>query len=243
LHQHSGELLAGWHAHEALRASLDADQRAMEKAGWPIDAAARVEAEQRLAALLEHYAETAEPLPGLTRLEGETIVPIPSRGGRRASTRYRLLTKIDGYTVIDGQQWIVEFKLRNHLMPVRLIERSRQIRWYAWALTRAQGGHAPVGVLVDERLNEAPKAPRVVKAKRKGEGVDGYTVSHAMQPSAAQGWGRSTGALLLPENWSSPVSLVGRSLGKRSASSPPDELVFLCRESGRVHPRLRTRTW
>ena len=51
---------------------------------------------------------------------------------------------------------IVEFKLRKQLTPVKLIQLSRQIRWYAWARQQVTDRKV-VGVLVDERLNEAPK--------------------------------------------------------------------------------------
>ena len=57
---------------------------------------------------------------------------------------------------------IVEFKLRKQLTPVKLIHLSRQIRWYAWARQRVTDRKV-VGVLVDERLNEAPKPARILK--------------------------------------------------------------------------------
>lgn len=179
-HQHSGSLLALYEAHNALRASLDADQARMAESGWPIDLDGRVDMEQRLMILLDHYAVTAEPLPNLTRLEGEIKVPIRSRTGTRASTRYRYHCFIDGYSAEDGQQWIVEFKLRTRLTDPRILEKSRQPRWYAWALAQEQDGHFPVGVKVDERLNEAPKPARLVQARKKGDGINGLVPSHAI---------------------------------------------------------------
>jgi hypothetical protein len=174
-HEHGGELLAGWYAQEALRESLAADESLMRAAGVPMVLEARLEAEERLTALLEHYMQTSVPLPNLTRVEGEINVPIPSRGGRRGSNAYRFQCFLDGYTSEDGKQWVVEFKLRNQLQPVPLIERSRQIRWYAWALARSQEGTDPVGVIVDERLNEVPKPARVLKGGKPSHAKDQMT--------------------------------------------------------------------
>jgi hypothetical protein len=185
-----GSAVAAWHsggqtllshldAAEALRTSLDADELEMVSRGVHMSANVRTESEERLNAILAHYIATTVPLDNLSRLEDEVIVGIPSRGGKHASTRYRFQARIDGWTLDDqGRPWLVEFKLRGQLMSVHLMQTSRQLRWYAWALRQAKGIE-PIGVLVDERLNEVPRSPRVVKAKRKGEGRDGLTVSHA----------------------------------------------------------------
>lgn len=184
-HAHGGELTALFDGHDALRKSISADAEQMAEAGVPPSAELLTEMENRLGAMLDHYAATCEPLAPLTMLEGTLDTPLLSRSGTgRASTRYRFTGFIDGYTVIDGRQWIVEFKLRGQLTPPELLERQRQIRWYAWALARMQGygvnhGTLPAGVIVDERLNEVPQQPRTVQAKRKGEGVDGRVPSHA----------------------------------------------------------------
>jgi hypothetical protein len=175
-------LTASWTAHEALRASYDHDAEWMKETGFPVSVVARHESEHRLGQLLEHYMATTDPMPGLHALEREVVVGVPSRSGKRASTVYRFLAKIDGAVqdpVVNGMQlrgwWIVEFKLRGRLTDLPLLERQRQTRWYAWALQASfergeSGAILPVGVIVDERLNEVPK-PAVLTEK-------GQKVSH-----------------------------------------------------------------
>jgi hypothetical protein len=178
-HQGARTLLGAVEAADALRLELDAAEAEMFERGVTLEVAERVAAEARLLEVFTHYASTVEPFAGLSRLEHEIVVPIPSRGGVRSSSRYRFLAKIDGWTLdADGRPWLVEFKLRNRLSAVQVIQSSPQLRWYAWALERSHG-ITPVGVLLDERLNVAPHTPRVVKAKRRGEGIDGLTVSHS----------------------------------------------------------------
>lgn len=187
-HHHGGELLALWEAHRALKASLDADVAEMAKRGWPLPPLEqRNETEDRLSAMLDHYAATATPLPNLTRLEGEVMVAIPSRSGRRASTRYRLQCFLDGFTAEDNQQWIVEFKLRGRLTDPVLLKRQRQPLWYAWGLRTQQGGYPPSGVIVDERLNEVPKPAkinkgRVSKAHPNGQPAPSHAVDQLTTP-------------------------------------------------------------
>jgi hypothetical protein len=166
-----GAAVAAWHAsggarpaeaYAAMAASYDDDEAKMLAAGVPANPTERTEQEDRLGQMLEHYMATARPLPNLTRLEGQFVVPVPSRSGRRGSNRFRFLGYIDGYTVDpDDNAWIVEFKLRNELQPAELIMRGRQPRLYTWAAGQALD-KPPMGVIVDERLNQAPKAPRVV---------------------------------------------------------------------------------
>jgi hypothetical protein len=161
-HANHGTPLAGWHDFEALRSSLDADEARMREMGFPVSVIGRAEQEYELGLMLEHYMATAEPMPGMTRLEGETVVGVPSRGGKRASTRYRFLAKIDGAVKIDDAWWIVEFKLRGRLTDLPLLLRQRQPRWYAWAATAAHdrglaGAIRPAGVIVEERLKAIPK--------------------------------------------------------------------------------------
>jgi hypothetical protein len=202
-HHHGGELLAQWEAHRAIRTSLDADRQRMEDLGLPVDLAQFADTEARLIAMLDHYASTAEPLPSLERIEGEIVVPIPSRSGRRASTRYRFLCYLDGFTRhADGRNLLVEFKLRSQLTPPALIERQRQPRWYAWADWRSTG-RIPSGVIVDERLNEVPKPARLTDKGRKP--------SHAKDQ------------LTTPEAYAwCPPSL-------KKASRPSYTAVFICR--------------
>jgi hypothetical protein len=159
-HQHAGELTALFEAHQAMRASLDKDAAAMPF----LTPEERVRTEARLGAMLDHYAATAVPLQDLSRLEEEFEVPIPSRSGRQGSSRYRFQGYIDGWQN-DGP-WIVEFKLRKRLTDAPLLERQRQTRWYAWAYGQKKG-QMPVGVIIDERLNEAPKPARLTEKGKK----------------------------------------------------------------------------
>jgi hypothetical protein len=164
-HRASGKLSAPFEAHHALGDALDAEAEKLAKLGLPVPLIERVDTENRLRAILDHYMATATPLPNLTRLEEEIVVPIPSRGGRRASSHYRFLAKIDGYTDRDGLEWVVEFKLRGQLTPVWLIELGRQPLMYAWAGAKAHGMN-PVGVIVEERLAEPPKPPQRTEKKK-----------------------------------------------------------------------------
>ena len=169
-HSNANTVLAEWEAHQALRDSLNADYTAMTEAGlFPPPPQERLETETRLATMLDHYMASVEPLPNLTRLEGEIVTALPSRLGVRRSPLYRFQCYLDGYTAIEGQQWIVEFKLRNTLTDPALLARQRQTRWYAWALGQEQGYH-PSGVIIDERLNLAPQPARLVQGRKKGEG-------------------------------------------------------------------------
>jgi hypothetical protein len=81
----------------------------------------------------------------------------------------------------------VEFKLRASLTPVDLIAKAPQHRWYAWARRQELGWPGAIGVIVDERVKQAPLPPRTVKAKRKGEGRNGLTVSHALDQPTTPG--------------------------------------------------------
>jgi hypothetical protein len=164
-------------AHAALRASYAADVAEQAEAGVYIAPEFQADQEDWLGAILDHYCSTTEKLPNLTRLEGEFDIPIPSRGGLRRSSRYRFNGFIDGFTEND-EEWVVEFKLRTQLTPLPLIELQRQIRDYAWA-RQQQTGRRVAGVIVDERLAASPKPPRLVRAKRKGEGINGMVPSHA----------------------------------------------------------------
>jgi hypothetical protein len=169
-HQNSNGVLARWDAHTALQTSLDHDITEIESNGWPAPSAmAQQDTRERLSAMLDHYAETCEPLPALNRLEGALHASLPSRRSRRASPVYRFVGYVDADTTDSDGLWIVEFKLRYRLTDPRLVERQRQPRWYAWAYF-AQTGRMPAGVIVDERLNQVPERPRLVQGRRAGQG-------------------------------------------------------------------------
>jgi CRISPR/Cas system-associated exonuclease Cas4 (RecB family) len=163
-----------WAAYEQLIRSLDADEKWQRENGIAVAPQTRMEQQDDLTQMLAHYMATVEPLPNLTMLEKQIIVGVPSRTGKRSSTRYRFLAKIDGYTVVDGNEWVVEFKLRNRLHSVDLIQKERQHRWYAWAAARAAGLN-PVGVIVEERLNSAPDSPQLTKTGRVSHAKDQAT--------------------------------------------------------------------
>jgi hypothetical protein len=166
-HLHQGELTASWEAHQALRDALDRDAARMTAAGFPPSLDERVEKEERLGAMLDHYIATSEPLPNVQRLEAEVVVPLPSRSGKRSSTRYRFLCYVDALMDDNGQQKAVEYKLRGRLTDPELLIKQPQPRWYMWALTKSQNGHMPNAIIVDERLNEAPKPARVNRGRSK----------------------------------------------------------------------------
>jgi hypothetical protein len=167
---------ARWLGHEALIQSMRGDVIAQRGRGVVTDFAEMIDRSERLSAIFDHYASTAGRLGGLHRLEDEINVPIPARTGSRSSSRYRFQGFLDGYldNGTAGVDWPVEFKLRAQLTPREHIERSRQIRWYAWGLRRETGRDIG-GVIVDERLNEVPKPARLVKGKKKGT----FAPSHA----------------------------------------------------------------
>lgn len=118
------------------------------------DPVAFEESKTLLIQLLEHYADSNEPM-GLDRLEEEIIVPIPSRSGVRDSNRYRLQVFLDGTVTEHDGVWLVENKLRSQLSSLLMISLSRQIRWYAWAY-RKKFGVEPAGVIVNEKLKAVP---------------------------------------------------------------------------------------
>jgi hypothetical protein len=160
----------------ALSVALDEDAQELRDAGV-YNAADHEDLEAYMFEVLDHYASTSEPL-NLTDPEIELQVPIPSRTGARASNRFTFTGFLDGLTVVDGLTYIVEFKLRGRLSTFEQAVRGRQYRRYAWAAERALDRQI-AGVILDERLNEVPKPARWVKAKRKGEGIDGMVPSHA----------------------------------------------------------------
>jgi hypothetical protein len=166
LYAASGQLLAPLLAHEALIDSLERDRQQMIDADWPVDPGELMVMADKLGAMLDHYMQTAPPLPNLTRLEDLIDVPMPSRMGVRSSNRYRFIGFIDGETEIDGNLWLIDFKLRGQLTPFEIVQLQRQYRWYAWSHAK-RTGRVPVGFLVDERLNAVPAEPRILKPRGK----------------------------------------------------------------------------
>ena len=153
----------------ALTAQLEKEAEKLEKKGF-YDKDDHLSMASKLRALLEQYADEEEgrdiQLAGLTKLEHELMVPLPSRTGKGDSSRYRLQVFFDGVLEdAEGRIWLVEFKLRGKLSPLELITNSRQIRYYAWAWQR-EFGKPVAGVIVDERLNEQPKPAKIVNAKK-----------------------------------------------------------------------------
>jgi hypothetical protein len=169
---HAGSLL--WN--DEIDRSLEDDAERQREFGVH-DQEVHDELRAHLRATLAHYIDTSGGPVGIARLEDKLLVPIPSRTGKRASSKFRLLCYIDGFRVDEqGRTWIREFKLRRQLEPVDLIEKSRQIRWYAWAYWQTTG--VPVfGVEVDERWDAAPKPARMVQGKKKDDPE--YVPSHA----------------------------------------------------------------
>lgn len=167
-------------AHQAMRDSFAQDIQTQLKDGVYVPMLERVEALERLGSILDHHMSTTVPFDNLTMLEQELDVPVPSRTGKKVSNRYHFHGFIDGFTVDHNDEWIVEFKLRTSLTDPKQMQLSQQIKDYAWARQQITGRRV-VGVIVEERLAEAPKPPRLVNAKRKGEGINGLVPSHAVQ--------------------------------------------------------------
>lgn len=181
-----GRMVAAWHQHHTMEAAVAAlnqalkdDAKEQRNAGLFLQEL-HDETEEKMLGCFAHYIQDA-PLLNLVTPERELVVPIPSRTGRgTASSIYRFQTYLDGVieTDMDGRDWIVEFKFRTRLTAFEQVARDRQNRLNAWAWAR-ETGHDIAGIIVDERLAEVPKPARIVKEKRKGEGIDGMVPSHA----------------------------------------------------------------
>lgn len=148
--------------HELVRV-LD-DDAADQREHGVYDHEAHTDMRSHLLSVMEHYGQEWQPLR-IDRLEHELDIAIPSRGRRRSSNRYRFTGRVDGVHVDAHGEWIVENKLRGELSDLRMVALSRQIRWYAWAW-RQTTGREPVGVIVEERLNEAPRPAKINKDGR-----------------------------------------------------------------------------
>lgn len=160
-------------AHEAIDDALDEDMDEQLQAAVYDEDSDR-QTRRRLHAMLDHHATVAPELV-IERPEHELLVGIPSRAGRRRSNRYRLRAYLDGLHEDEQGWWLYEAKLRGQLTSLAMMALARQTRWYAWA-TRELFDIEPVGVIVEERLNEVPKPARI----NKGRGKDPQPVaSHA----------------------------------------------------------------
>lgn len=168
-----GERLAPEVAAEAaFAASLQEDAgRQLEAGTW--DPLAHEEAYRLLAGILEHYDHEVRTGSAasygigdldLEALEAKYEAAIPSRTGKKGSSKYRFVGFVDGRVPTAGGPLLAECKLRAALTPYAVIQRSRQIRWYAWLHWQVTG-EQPRGVIVEERLREAPKHPRLNKGR------------------------------------------------------------------------------
>lgn len=161
-----GRAMAAYHSGDGkIKSALDAmaasvDEDAVEM--MIVEQAEVDEMRMKLATILGDYVALTQPI-GVHSLELALDVPIPSRNSKRASTRYRFTGYIDAIqTDTRDRDWIVEFKLRGQLSSLEQVAFMRQIRWYAWAYQQ-QTGRKIAGVIVEERLNQTPKAARILK--------------------------------------------------------------------------------
>ena len=168
-----GAAIAEWHltgdafrAHGIMQDALLADVADMRDRGIEPDWQAVLDQLANLAAIFDHHISIAERMESYGQLEREILLPIPGRNGGQSS-KYRFQCFLDGHAVRHGYPAIIEHKLRESLMDLAVVQKMPQYRWYAWAYARAIGWDGPVGVVVDERLKEAPKPVRLVKANAK----------------------------------------------------------------------------
>jgi hypothetical protein len=141
----------------------------------------------RLLTILNHYMSSAEIVPMDEVLEKELYVPILARtGSGRPSSKYRMQCFLDATETDEyGNVWLDEFKLRTSLTPAKLITRQRQIRWYAWAWWQ-DTGQKVIGVYVNERLNETPKPPRVLKSGKLSHAKDQMCTPEAYEAACLE---------------------------------------------------------
>lgn len=183
---HSGESpeLVRFH----VRNSLMADQIKAEKHGVLLPERMLDEQEAEVMALVGHYAmRNPERYQGLQRIEQHLKVPIPARvaseprsgfGRHKSRAGYSNKYAFEGYldwSAIDPLplltgEWIIETKLRGELHQMSVLERSTQLRWYAWAYWQTTG-RMPAGVIVDTWLAIVPNPPRMVQGRKKDSGM------------------------------------------------------------------------
>src|SRR6185312_6141694 len=169
-----GAAVATWHltgdvftALYAADESLLSDARAMRERGVEPDLDTLLDQMTLVGRCLEHYVETSGRMESFRAIEREIELPVPARSSQRASSKYRYLAKIDGEATFRDYPAIVEFKFREKLTELAVVELQPQYRWYAWAYAKEIGWNGPVSVLIDERLAVAPNEARLVKANAK----------------------------------------------------------------------------
>ena len=168
-----GAAVAAWHEHgetEAYRAlydSLEADEKALRKAG-AYDESEHLDTVEHLSAVLAHYIATAPRFNGFHSPERELRIDVPGMPG------YGFLGYIDGLERdADGRLWIVEFKLRDsagNFTPPETLPLLRQPRWYALA-AKLTFDIEPVGVILDERESAYPGPVVLNKPDKEGRQV------------------------------------------------------------------------
>ena len=169
-----------WQSAGALTASLHGDYEAMIGRGLSPSPEQLTDQYADLLPMLVHYEQTAARLDDFGQAEREIVVPLPRLiDGQGRSSRYRYQCFLDGFCSYSGHPAIAEFKLRESLTDVDVIERQPQYRWYAWAYAREIDWDGPVSVIVDERLKAWPHEARIVKARSKKEGIDGRVPSRS----------------------------------------------------------------
>lgn len=238
----------------AVNASLDEDATAMREHGF-YDETEHHDMAVRLGDVLWHYVTTTEPLE-IHSPEFMLELPIPSRSGRGVSNRYSFHGYLDGLVLDEGRLWLAEYKFRDKLTEYRQLVRSRQLRRYVWAAER-QLGVQIAGVISDERVSFAPKPARWVKAKRKGEGIDGRVPSHAVDQLTTEDLYReacleagvdadaNTAAALGSRSWQSRQRIPFRrseieEAGRELVSA--GQLIALL-DSGVIHPVRNPAPW
>ena len=175
---------AGSAARMAMDASLEDDVERQREFGT-FNQEYHDELRTQLLKMLIHYIGINDEAPWVLDVpdepgEKELIVPIPSRNGGRASSRYKLLSYLDGVRQIEGRPWLVEFKLRKTLTSAEFVALNRQIRIYAWAWWQ-DTGIKPAGVEVHERLNAAPKMARMLQSGKPSHAKDQMCTAEAYQ--------------------------------------------------------------
>lgn len=241
-----GRGVATWHqtgdisrAAAAAADSLEDDAIDLRHAG-AYDATEHQHMAGRLLTMLDHYTRHAQRLP-LDSVEHPFDVSVPSRTGKRASNRYRFTGYLDGvHHDAHGRAWIVEFKLRKTLSTLETLVLDRQGRRYAWAWWQHTGEQI-AGVIYDERLNEAPREPKVL-ASGKTSSDKRQVTTDALYLQSCRATGTTpdtdTAAHLAARQWQQRHVVVFRP-GELAETGA--ELVSLARivadlETGRITP-------